>query len=286
MKKTVQFYVYNIKLQTKKTGDVKRKEYIRIISALSNAKIFFQVRNNEAITMYSSYGGERDEKPEYIYGRASKGMYIPGEEVNSLKDGKVTKQPNDPERIIGPKTVDYIFIPDIHRLALQKANAGPSYQQFEAFLRANLPKIVDKNDLIEIVLEKDSSVIKEIFTAKSVHSLSYKISYTNDDLVGVLGDELDEQLKSSNIGDLSVTAKADNLADGLNIEQSIILKGGLELAERNGEIRNAVIVPEGIGARKKTVSNKDRPQIQFFEDEDQGDKWRRWARKILSVYTS
>jgi hypothetical protein len=58
----------------------------------------------------------------------------------------------------------------------------------------------------------------------------------------------------------------------------------LELAKSNGEIRNAVIVPAGKSIKKKKISNSNLPQVQVFEDDDQGSKWKRWAKAILSLY--
>lgn len=282
--KKISFYVFNIKLQTEKAADERKKEYIRIIRELSKRKSFFQIGKNEAITMYTAYGDSSNPEPPYIYGHAARGTYIAGDEITILKDGKITKGLNDPNQLIDPKTVDYIFVPEVHRFALQKVNGGPSHVHFEKYLNSFLSRIKDKDDILEIVLEKDSDVIQEIFTAKAIHSLSYKISYTNDDLMEDYGNELDEQLKQAKIGEISVVAKADNQIEGFDINESVILKGGLELAKSNGEIRNAVIVPAGKSIKKKKISNSNLPQVQVFEDDDQGSKWKRWAKAILSLY--
>jgi len=200
-----------------------------------------------------------------------------------LKDGKITRGLNDPNQLIEPATVDFIFIPEIHRLGLQKGPKGPTGKQFEEYLNAYLKKFTDKEDILEIILEKDEAVIQEIFTAKSVYSISYKISYTNDDLTKDFGEEFDEQLKKAKIGEISVVAKSDNITEGLNIHESLLLKGGLELAEKNGEIRNATIVRPG-RSKKVKISNTDKPKIESFEDDDKGNKWMIWANRLLSIY--
>lgn len=281
MSNKITFFVFNIKLQTNKSDEERLVAYRDLIEKLTQKKNrILEVKQNQAIIMYSSLG---DKGSPFIYGRTAKGLYVPGEEKRVLKDGELQKESNDPNSLIDPNLARYIFIPAAHRLCVEKTSKGPSPVDIERYLNHFLSRLIDKDDIIEIVLEKDTRAIEEIFSAEAVYELSYKISYTNEDLNKDLAKLFDEELKENNIGELIVNAKADNKQEGLKIDNSPILGGGLKLAESNGEIRRAVIIPKN-AKRKKTVTNQDKPKLIDLKFKDQDNFLSLWYNKIINLY--
>lgn len=281
MSNKITFFVFNIKLQTNKSDEERLTAYRDLIQKLTQKKNrIFEIKKNQAIIMYGSLG---DSSSPFIYGRSAKGLYVSGEVKNVLKNGEVQKEPNDPDSLIDPNQARYIFIPEAHRLCVEKTSKGPSPSDIEKYLNHFLNKLIDKEDIIEIVLEKDTRAIEEIFNAISVYEISYKISYTNEDLNKDLAKLFDDELKENNIGELTVNAKADNKQEGLKIDKSPILGGGLKLAESNEEIRRAVIIPKN-AKKKKTVTNQDIPKLIDLRFKDQDNFWLIWYNKILTLY--
>lgn len=281
MAEKITFFLFNIKLQTNKNNEERLLAYRELIEKLTQKKNrILEVKPNQAVTMYGSLG---DKMSPYIYGRTAKGLYIAGEEKKIFKDGELQKEPNDPNSLIDPNIARYIFIPDAHRLCVEKTTKGPNPSDIEKYLNHFLNSLIDKEDIIEIILEKDTKAIKEIFSAKSVHEISYKISYTNEDLSQDLAKLFDDELKENNIGELVVNAKADNKSEGLKINNTPILGGGLKLAESNGEIRRAVIIPIN-SKKKKTISNQDKPKFLELKFEDKDPFWEVWYKKIINIY--
>ena len=282
MTKKINSYIINLKIQSDLSGDDRIIEYIRIVKELSTNKNVLMVSKNEAIQMYAVRGGNGQKIPEFIYGHIARGIYIQDKEIDVIQGDKIVKNENTPQ-ILKPIVCDFLFIPKKHRLVVEKVAGGPTEKHIENYLNEFLPKYVRKEDKLEIVVEKDVNVIEQIFEAKSVFKLSYEISYTNDDVVEQLGEDFEDIIKESKIGNLKLTAEADNHIEGLNVEESILLGGGLELAKSNGTILSAKIIPKG-GKKIKTISNIEKPKILPVEiDLDLGGKFRLWFNEIMKL---
>jgi hypothetical protein len=285
MSQILNFFVFNIKLQSNKTGEERTLAYVTLIEKLTqNPYKVFATNKSEAIVMYGAYNTKDNGKSLYLYGRAAKGLYIAGEEKNILKDGEVKIESNNEDELINPIIVRYLFFPDAHRLFVEKKNGGPGQFDIEKLLNRELNLLINTDEILEVILEKDDSTIKEIFAAKVVHSLSFKVSYTNEDFLKDLADEFDKELKDTNIGELSVTAKADNHIEGLKIDSSPLLGGGLKLAESNGEIRSASITPNNGKGKIKMISNRNKPKILTLKMEDSDNFWDKWYKNVLKIY--
>ncbi|HWD90542.1 MAG TPA: DUF4747 family protein [Mucilaginibacter sp.] len=285
MPENLTYYVINIKLQTSKQGDERTNAYVRLIERISSKPYkYFEVSKNEAIVLYSFINTKSSSESLYLYGRAAKGMYVPGNERTVLKDGELNTEANNPNDIINPVITRCLFYSKRHRLFIEKKVGGPSGEEIEAYLKKELPKLLVDNDKIVVELEKDLSAIEEIFSAKIVHSISYKVTYSNEDFLDELAEELDQELKATNTGELTVIAKSDNNAEGLKIQDSKILGGGIKLAENNGEIRNASITPNDGTGKKKTVKNKAMPKLFKLKISDADNFWKKWYDTVVNLY--
>lgn len=287
MPETLNFFVFNIKLQSNKVGDERTLAYVTLIEKLTRKPYkLFVTGKSEAVVMYGSTNTTDGNKSLYLYGRAAKGFYVAGDERKVLKDGEVTVETNNANELINPTIVRYLFFPDAHRLFLERKNNGPTQFEIERLLKLELNYLIDPDEKLEVNLEKDENTIKEIFAAKVVHSISYKVSYTNEDFLEDLADDFDKELKETNIGEISVIAKADNHIEGLKIQSSKLLGGGLKLAENNGEIKSASITPNDGKGKIKIITNKDKPKVLSLKFEDKDNFWDKWYKNVLKLYRS
>jgi hypothetical protein len=287
MTETLNFFVFNIKLQSDKSGEARTGAYISLITRLTEKPYkVFATKKTEAVVLYGSTNLKDGNDTRYLYGRAAKGFFIAGEKRNILKDGEVNIEVNDENQLINPEIVRYMFYPEAHRLFVEKKNGGPTQTDIEDLLNSKLPNFILPEEKLEIVLEKDESTIKEIFEAKVVHSISYKVSYTNEDFLEDLADDFDRELKDTNIGELIVIAKADNHLEGLKINESRLLGGGLKLAESNGEIKSASITPNDGKGKLKKITNKNRPKVLSLKFKSTDIFWERWYENVVKIYRS
>lgn len=283
MAKKFSFYIINIKIQNNQTAEERSKRYRDLISNLSSEKKILQIGNkNSAVIMYSSLG---NESSPYIYGRIAKGLYLPGNEIDVIKDGAKSKESNDPNSVKLPFVARYIFVPDAHRLCIEKIPNGPLPLEVEKYVKEFLTKKLHKDEKLEVVLEKDEKTISKILGAKAVFEIDYKISYTNEDINSGMEELFDKELKDSNIGLIEVKAKADNDITGLKIHGTPILEGGIKLAGSNGEIKKAVIISHN-SKKKETISNETKPKILTFEEGDKIQFSQHWYNVIMNTYRS
>lgn len=279
------FYVFNVKLQTNKSDEEKFQAYENLITGLTSVRKYTRLNKNEAITMYEPFHGSENGL-KYFYGALGKGIsFFDKEEIHITdKDNNISTERTNKNQIIEPIYGEYIFIPSIHRFALISKSHSISLSDFDKFLQDHLQKLVNVPDILIVDYEKDSSIIDEIFKARAIYSLSYEISYSNNDALSAQGELFDELLKVNHIGDLKVTAQSDYSTEGMNVKNVDFLGGGIEVAKKNGTIKEAIIIPNE-GDKKIKISNVEKPKIQDFELLDSNDNLNlRWFLKLIKIY--
>ena len=281
MSKKFRFFVINIKLQNNQSPKERALRYRALIKKISSSKNIFDTGNqSNALTMYLSHG---DDSSPFIYGRLAKGIHFLGDEIDAIKNGQKETEVNDPNSLKVPNIARYIFVPDAHRLCVEKKVNGPLPKEVEKYLTKYLTKELIQGEKIEILIEKDEKTVERILNARRVFEIQYKISYTNEDINSAMDKLFDQDLKNSNIGTIEVSAKADNDVVGLNVKGTPILEGGIKLARANGEIKKAVIIPKG-STKKETVSNNGQPKVLNFQEEDNVPFWKYWYDIIMKKY--
>ena len=255
------FQVINIKLQTTKEGEAKNKAYSDLIKKLTNEKLHSSVAENSHMIIYSCYDrATPNTQIKYQYGDLGKGIYFEEDVINTINieksqgDRKIT----DKNEILSPKTAEYIFIPQIHRLVFIN-NEGISINNIHKFLSDSLQKVKDQNDHVEVEIVKDPKITNEILKAYAIHSLNYTISYTNDDYLEASDRLLDRRLKQIYAGKLNVNIEADHHGFLNTSKPDELIEGGIKLAEQNGQVKQAVIT-QNEGEGKIVLSNMERPR--------------------------
>lgn len=199
----------NIKLQTSKEN--KKEAYIKLFSDLLDQSIHVGVGENRHMILLSKYPQNTDSETKYIYGKIGKGFYFdkPTGVAIDLASKESEKVVTNQDKIIHATITEYVFIPDAHRFCLILGGNITLLEVFK-FLNEALHTVKDKEDIVKLEIENEPEIVDEILTAKKVHQLSYKISYTNDDFNKAVAAQLDARLKKCFVGTLEVNAKADN----------------------------------------------------------------------------
>lgn len=278
------FQVINIKLQSKKVGVEKETAYIDLIKKMKNRKIHSSVAENTHMIIYSYFEKITPvSKIKYLYGNLGKGIYFEEDLIDSINIEKSAgeKQPSNKNTILEPKIAQYIFIPKIHRLIFINV-PGISITNIHKFLKDSLPKVADKEDIVEVEMVKDPKITDEILKAYEIHSLDYEISYTNDDPTSSQKKLLDTRLKRIFAGKLTVKLEADHNGHlNMSVPDELI-EGGVKLAEQNGQINEAVITKRQ-GERKVKLSNRE--AARHFEIESTEENYKETIiGKVLSIF--
>lgn len=286
MAKKLKFFVVNVKLQSDKQGEERLQAYDNLIRDLTNLEPFTKLGKNQAITIYrplhSIHNGIK-----YYYGRVGKGIsFFDRESVSILKDSTLKQEDVEKNKLIDPVVGTYMYIPSIHRFALLSQSTSVHISDFYKLLNEHLHKIISSSDLIEILIQKDATVIERIFEATAVYNLNYEITYSNNDSMGAQGQLFEKILKENHIGKLQVSARSDHSEQGMNISEVNFLGGGIEVAKQNGVIKSASI-KETENSKILKVTNEEKPSIFSFEFNKKNEIMDlEWFKAFFSKYRS
>lgn len=282
--KKYKYQVINIKLQSEKEGIERENAYYDLIKKMQSRKIHSSVAENMHMIIYNSYERTLPEVSiKYLYGNLGKGIYFEDEIISSIniEESKDEYLETNRNQILEPKNAEYIFVPQIHKFIFIN-NEGVTINNVYKFLKESLPKVTDKEDIVQVEIIKDPKITEDILKAFKIHSLDYTISYTNDDPTKSVEKLLDKRLKKIYAGKLSVQIEADNKGQFNMDEPDELLEGGIKLAEQNGQINKAVIT-QTEGENKITLSNKETPR--FFEVEASDDNYKESiVKKVIKVF--
>jgi hypothetical protein len=254
------FYVLNVKLQTNKANADRDQVYSSLFKMLEERRIHERVAKDKHMMILSSIEGSTMRGIKFIHGTIGKGILFdrPGTRIH-IPTNTTQSGFKDDENIFQWKATHYVFIPEAHRFCLFRGG-GISINEARSFLFQAIPKVIDRDDKIVVEIENDESPINEIFSAERVRRLTYKVTYTNEDFLKSMGEELDETLKNAGIGEITVDAKADHQGN-LKIKDEKLLQGGIELAKENGTV-SAVITTNG---KSKYVTTEKTPLLVEYK---------------------
>lgn len=146
----------------------------------------------------------------------------------------------------------FFFFPKFHRILILKTNDSASINLIMAYF-IELKKSIRKYDF-DVFLETSSNIIDEVLSADKVLTLKYNITYTNADTGTAAYEFLDNELKKSKTKSMEITVKSEK-NEGIEINESEILKGATELSKEYGSFE-ATIIKEG---KRKKIKTKDYP---------------------------
>ena len=228
--KTLRIAILNIKVSPKKKEIDTKEFYSDILNKIRKEDIAVNTRSDKYVDIFSM--SKYDEK--CFFGKFSYYTLIdPEKDWYHRKDKILTKVDFDPELSPNVKNSEYFFIPEAHRLCLSLTSSGIAISQIILFLEAAIRRVVSEDQTVEVIQEKSEDVIGRILKSKFLTKLDIRISYTNDDLNKDFAEFLDQDLKDGQVRNLDLSANSFQ-KDFIDITQSKLLKGALELSQSNG----------------------------------------------------
>ncbi|WP_308601091.1 DUF4747 family protein [uncultured Dysgonomonas sp.] len=253
--KTFSIQIVNIKLLSNQRGG--DEAYKDIINQIHSKKISVPVKGGKhAIlrTLFSDVYSYKNENTDILYGKFSKFTVIDGKDWINLETMDVENVDIPANKFPNLAESDYIFIPSAHRFIIVK-NTNINVGAVETFLQDAIKQVINSDEDFEVIIEQSEDIFEEIRNAEIVSKLLIQISYSNADTGDDAYEFMDAQLKSAQIGRMSLDVTPDH---NKNIKtDNKLISGALEVAKSNGYAKATI---KNNGVRKK-IETKQHPKI-------------------------
>ncbi|AYL97359.1 DUF4747 family protein [Mucilaginibacter celer] len=257
------FFTINIKLRKLHNDrDATRDEYLDLITKVYSRKIHKPSSNGKhCIIKYLLPRRENDEV-KYLYGKIAQFTYFENKswfDIDKL-DVDVQFQLRDglfPDAV----ETDFVFDPDNHKFSfITKSSIAISPYPLRLFWEEALIAVKDDDEFIHVDVITGLDFKEKLTNSRSVRRLEIDLNYSNSGIGTLSKKIIDEDLKKTNAKNATIimVAKKD---EGLDIANSSIIKGALELSEEDGEAKAKIIDSSG---NLVDISTKQFPKKEFF----------------------
>jgi len=269
------YFTFNIKYFTQNEIE---DRYSTLIQKLFEADLKVKVHSDKYIFIRRL---QLSSDKKFFYGTFSRATKVEGDWIDTITKEIVTFNV-PPELYANAKEVDFVFIPDCHRLCLRRDSAF-SHNVIHKFLEVGLGHIVDSNSELIINVETSEDILQRIYDAQRIKSLEVLISYTNDDFGDEFEEWMDEELKDSRISNFHYNAKPDS-SGNINVNSRLI-KGTLALSKNNGNAIARIVNSDNKTETIKTVEHPKIDHVQLSSDSrDTYNFAKALAIKLLALY--
>ena len=155
------------------------------------------------------------------------------------------------------KSIPFVFFSDVHRFAFQKKM---SPKMMSVLLLNLLNTENDENSISEVIVEPDSSLIKEIFEIDVLNKLEIFITIPNADNLWDHEEDVEKTLDEQNAKDMLLVFTSKNRKIGLSPDEDT--RELSEVAASNGHV---VATGSDADGNKISRSTKERPWVSSFK---------------------
>lgn len=261
--KNFKIQIVNIKLLSNtRSGDDAYKE---IITKIKNEKVSVPVsggKNAILRLLWNDTYSYNNQNYEILYGKFSKFTVIDGKDWINLETMEVEDNVDIPAyKFPNLVETDYVFIPSAHRFVIVNT-PSVNINAVEQFLTGALKEVINFDEDYEVIVEQSEDIFEQITQAEEIHKLFIRISYTNADTGDDAFDFMDQQLKESKVGRLSMDVSPDHTKN-INTDSKLI-SGALKVAQSNGFVEATV----KINGEKTKIDTKQHPKIIPLKSEE------------------
>jgi len=156
---------------------------------------------------------------------------------------------------------DFIFDPYSHKFAyIKKSAISISPYPIRNFWEEALNAVKDENEFIHVDVVTGDDFQKLLLESRQIRRLEIDLNYSNSGIGSITKELLDDDLKGVNpkSASLVIVAKPN---ETLQIDDSDIVKGALELAQEDGDARAKIIDNNG---NLVDISTRSFPEKAFF----------------------
>lgn len=252
-KRNFNISIFNIKISPKETTENFTDLYRDLFKKLHIDNIAVNTRGEKWMEMRTQNSFNNGK---VLFGKLTYYTMLDGTDWYNRRSKKIETIELDEDLYPNAKEIEYYFIPEAHRFCFINKSNGIALSQVEIFLKEALPGLVDSSKSVIVTRELTSDVVDRILNATKLFRLEIGISYSNNDLTEDFEELFDNDLRDSQIQNLKMTAKSFK-SDSIDIENSTVLKGALNLSQSNGYAEATI---QNIEGKNEIVATIDYPR--------------------------
>lgn len=258
------FFTINIKLRKKNNSrDASRLEYIELINKVFIRKIHKPSSNGKHCIIKYLLRKEENGETIYLYGKLAQFTYFENKSWFDIDTLDLDSQFQLRDGLF-PDAVetDFIFDPKNHKFSfITKSSIAISPNPVRLFWQEALNAVKEEDEFIHVDVVSGNDFNSKLSNARSVRRIEIDLNYSNSGIGSISKKVIDEDLKKSNAKNatLVVVSKRN---ETINIEESDIIKGALELSEEDGEAKAKIVDQSG---NIVDISTRQFPKKDFFE---------------------
>ncbi|MGE7777760.1 DUF4747 family protein [Chitinophaga sp. NPDC101104] len=267
-KSTYKFYIVNLKIR-KISSEVELTptEYSQLFREFYDAAIQGKSSRQKECVLISRVEQEIKGREPLFWGQIAEVTNINNKRwFNKAKKSLDNSFKIPDQYAANARITEYVFIPLVHRFCYQFSSANYiNPYSVRKFLQNGFGTLLHGRYVVQVDVETDDSTIQRILDAQQIEKIWVKINYSNNDFSKELQEFIEDDLKSSNVGEMEIKASRKE-QNSIEVNKSKILKGALLTAKSNGEAE-ATIVSNGKKEKIKTKFSPNRLNfITTFEN--------------------
>ena len=204
---------------------------------------------------------EEDTEGVYI------GHYIVGDLIDSRSEGWNIDQathrplPIQGRNLLHDESIFFYFDSSIHRIFIPNI-AKRRREEFEEFIK-KATKLIDRNLELELIVIKDISNIRRVFTAPIVKSIDVEVCYTNNANNRAAGAMMDAYMREEDVHKMRVRAEADKGKSIGLIGDTNILGGLVDLSNEYGYTKAEIVNESGV---EEKIDTRQHPRVYLINE--------------------
>ncbi|MBO2009153.1 DUF4747 family protein [Hymenobacter negativus] len=280
------FNLLNVKLRMPEAKEASQDDYVGLITQLASRRIRATVTQNIGVIMKRCII-ERIGDNIMLYGIITRYTPLTSGKLLNLEEPDQSEEDQEGlpiNRVPNPKDVAFFFSPSNHRLAISKRGGPLSIKQAHDYFVKAFKQILKTGQLVDVDIEQDGDTFREILDAPRIKRVRIEVSYTNNDMSKENAADLDQKMKSGNVGRFVIEAISDGATEGLDVAKIPFLQGAFELAQSNGKVSATVIDAKSPTKRGRTVETEEHPREESVVSEKPGDVVRDMYAKLKNLF--
>jgi len=260
-------FTINIKLRKfENQRDATREEYIDLITKVFTRKIHKPSSNGKHCIIKYLLPKNEDGEIKYLYGKIAQFTYFANKSWFDIDKLDVDLQFTLRDGLF-PDAVetDFVFDPDNHKFSfITKSSIAISPYPLKVFWEEALDAVKNESEHIHVDVVTGKDFNERLASSRAIRRLEIDINYSNSGIGSITKAVVDNDLKKTNAKNANITMVAKK-NESLNIEDSDIVKGALELSEEDGEARAKIVDQSG---NLVDISTRQFPKKDFFDSND------------------
>ncbi|MEB0263391.1 MULTISPECIES: DUF4747 family protein [unclassified Mucilaginibacter] len=261
------FFTINIKLRKENNNrDATREEYIHLIRKVYSRKIHKPSSSGKHCIIKYLLDHKENDVLQFLHGKVAQFTYFENKSWFDIGTLDIDAQFHLRDGLF-PDAVetDFIFDPDKHKFSfITKSSIAISPYPLRTFWEEALNSVKEKDEYIHVDVVTSQDFSEKLYKARVIKRLEIDLNYSNSGIGSISKEVIDTDFKKTNAKNATIIMVAKK-SETLNINDSEIIKGALELSEEDGEAKAKIVDEAG---NLVDISTRQFPKKDFFDSNE------------------